>query len=284
MASCFRPIPAAQLEDGTIVFMSSAKYARGRLLELPCGKCIGCIKRRAQSWALRCMHEAAVHDANSFVTLTYDDCHLPKFGHLQYVDFQLFMKRLRKSISSRIRFFVAGEYGDRTKRPHFHALIFGHDFLDGAKSYKKGYWESPLLSRCWSAGGSLVGPLTSASAAYVAQYAMKKLEGVDVDPETGFVREPKIAMSKGIGRAWFDRYHSDLSGDFAVLDGYEVPVPRYYRDKLRALDPVGYEAIEYERFLRARQQPLEERTAERRAISEHVALAQRAHYHSDREV
>lgn len=271
--------------DGAVVFSNHRDYAKGRSLELPCGKCIGCRKGRAQAWALRCMHEAAMYDRNSFLTLTYDDSHLNFFRCLEYGDFQGFMKRIRKRLAPRrVRFFVAGEYGDVTKRPHFHALIFGEDFREDARVYKKGYWESPLVSGCWSNGSSLVGPLTSASAAYVAQYALKKLDGMDVDTSTGFVRESKVAMSKGIGREWFDKYSGDLRGDFALLDSYKIPVPRYYRDKLRILDPAGYEQVEYARYERAKVIPPEERSLERRAVQEQVALARRSFFHSDREV
>lgn len=285
MARCFRPLSASQLEDGTIVFSGSPRFASGRLLELPCGKCIGCVRGRSQAWALRCRHEAMMHERNSFLTLTFSDDKLPAYSHLEYADFQNFMKRLRRRLGdTRIRFFAAGEYGDRTHRPHFHALIFGEDFRSGATVYKKGFWESPLVSKAWKNGQALVGPLTSASAAYVAQYAMKKFRGDDVDRATGFVRETKLAMSQGIGRKWFELFHGDLAGDFAVMDNYQIPVPRYYRERLRGMDPVGYEVIEHDRYLKSKMLPLEERSAERRAVQEQVAIARFADSHSDREV
>lgn len=114
---------------------------------------------------------------------------------------------------------------------------------------------------------------------------MKKLGGDDVDESTGLVREPIVRMSNGIGRAWFEKYgRSDLRHDRARLDDYFIPVPRYYRDRLRKSDPAWYEEVEYARYVKARELPLEERTRERLAVMEQVALARRAFYSSEREV
>lgn len=290
MSRCYRPLKAAQLLTGAIVFCKCGgrcrcRAAKGRQLDLPCGSCIGCLKGRAQAWALRCVHESMMHDRNCFLTLTYADENLPLFSHLDYRDFQLFMKRLRKHLDKPIRFFAAGEYGDVNLRPHFHALIFGEDFREGSTLYKKGFWEHAVLDFTWRHGQVLAGDLTGASCSYVSQYAMKKLRGVDLEPLTGFVRSPKIAMSQGIGKSWFSKYSGDLKGDFAVLDSYEIPVPRYYRDRLREADPISYERVEFERYVKARKLiPLSERSDERLRVQEQVALARRAHFHSDREV
>ena len=51
-----------------------------------------------------------MHMFNSFVTLTYDDDHLPEYNSLNYKHFQDFMKRLRKSHNG-VRFYMCGEYG-----------------------------------------------------------------------------------------------------------------------------------------------------------------------------
>ena len=78
--------------------------------------------------AVRCMHEASMHMFNSFVTLTYDDNHLPEYNSLNYKHFQDFMKRLRKS-NNGVRFYMCGEYGEDFSRPHYHALLFNCFFL-----------------------------------------------------------------------------------------------------------------------------------------------------------
>ncbi len=98
-------------------------------LQLPCGQCIGCRLERSRQWAVRCMHEASLYSFNSFVTLSYSPECLPSLDSLCVRDFQLFMKRLRKQFS-KVRFFHCGEYGDDTRRPHYHALLFNLHFDD----------------------------------------------------------------------------------------------------------------------------------------------------------
>ena len=71
-----------------------------RSVTVPCGQCIGCLLERSRQWAMRCSHEASLYDENCFITLTYDDEHLPPDGCLNKEHFQKFMKRLRKRFGS----------------------------------------------------------------------------------------------------------------------------------------------------------------------------------------
>jgi len=140
----------------------------GPPVQIPCGQCIGCRLAYSRQWANRCMLELEYHDSAYFVTLTYDEAHVPKHYYpdpetgealpsmsLCKRDFQLFMKRLRKAFpDDKIRFFAAGEYGTKTFRPHYHAIIFGLH-LDDLVYYKRGegsfaYYNSPSLQKCWS--------------------------------------------------------------------------------------------------------------------------------------
>jgi len=93
--ACFHPLQAYQLDTGEIQFHDSG---RGHPLELPCGQCIGCRLERSRQWAIRCVHEASMHENNCFITLTYAPEYLPPDGGLIKSDFQKFIKRLRKSI------------------------------------------------------------------------------------------------------------------------------------------------------------------------------------------
>ena len=170
-------------------------------IDIPCGKCVGCLLDRSRYWATRCMLEAKDHEHNCFITLTYNDDHLPDkremindltgeisespFRTLQKRDFQLFMKRLRKQLEPlKIRYFACGEYGSNTFRPHYHAIIFGYDFPD-RKVLKKNfrgekYYISDELSRAWSdnddnpIGNVLVTDISYDTCAYVARYCLKK--------------------------------------------------------------------------------------------------------------
>lgn len=138
--------------------------------EIPCGHCIGCRLEYSRQWANRCLLEMQYHEQSWFVTLTYDDQHVPRryygapdtgvaFPSLTVCrrDVQLFLKRLRKAIEPQtIRFFGCAEYGPVTKRPHYHLILFGlklpdDDLTFSAKS-KSGHpiYKSKLLERVWS--------------------------------------------------------------------------------------------------------------------------------------
>ena len=85
---CFHPLDAWQCSNGDVVFTDNlARNDVIRRLSLPCGRCVGCRLERSRQWAVRCMHEASMHMFNSFVTLTYDDDHLPEYNSLNYKHF-----------------------------------------------------------------------------------------------------------------------------------------------------------------------------------------------------
>lgn len=286
---CYHLIRAFQCSDGAIVF-SERRGDVVRSLELPCGQCVGCRMARARSWALRCMHEAQMHESNSFITLTYAPEHLPERGQLQYSDFQLFMKRFRRRVSPvRPRFYMCGEYGERDWRPHFHAAIFGFGFPDRLVWKKSGsgkmLYRSSLLEELWPFGHSTVGDLTIESAGYVARYVMKKVGGfaarehyLRVDSSTGelYSLVPEfthMSLKPGVGGEWLEKFFSDVfPGDFCVVNGKMVRVPAYYDKKLKALDPELLESIKFDRELKAAALAFDN-TPERLAVKEVVAVA-----------
>lgn len=197
-----------------------------------------------------------MHPYNSFITLTYEDKHLPKNYSVNKTEFQLFMKRLRKSLEpSKIRFLGVGEYGDQTLRPHYHALLFNYrpNDLKPYKQSKSGstIYTSESLTKVWPYGLSTLGSVTHQSAGYVARYSMKKLSGENeytaqyytrLHPLTGVYHtvEPEFALSSrrpGLGSTWFDKYKSDcFPSDYVIVDGRKKPVPLYYTKKLQEED------------------------------------------------
>lgn len=225
-------------------------------MRIPCGQCMGCRLDRAGDWATRIAHEAQLHQANSFLTLTYSEQHLPEDLSLSVRHVQLFMKRLRRSLEpEQIRFFGCGEYGDKFKRPHYHLIIFGWDFPDKFPWRKTGsgyvVYRSPKLEQIWPFGHVEIGTVTTQSAGYVARYVTKKVHGDDevakaaymrekVDPDTGEIRKWSVmkefvVMSRkpGIGSGWFEQFACDaFPSDFVVIDGMRRRVPRYYTKKL----------------------------------------------------
>ena len=146
---CFHPLAAWRQPGGEITFHDKGS---GRPIKLPCGQCSGCRLKRSHDWALRCIHEASLHSSNCFITLTYNDDNLPFNGSLNKSDFQGFIKRLRdREKPNKIRFYQAGEYGDKNNRPHHHAILFNYmpdDLVDSGG----GIFFSPYLEKVWGKG------------------------------------------------------------------------------------------------------------------------------------
>lgn len=170
-------------------------YLNGKLITeydlLPCGKCIGCRIERSRQWATRMMLELRYHEKACFITLTYNDDNLPmktyinqhgeqKISYtLEKKAYQDFMKRLRRHYEpEKIRFFACGEYGSQTRRPHYHAILFGVDFAEDRKVLKvdKGYYmyRSPTLEALWPFGYSMICDVNWNTCAYVSRYCTKK--------------------------------------------------------------------------------------------------------------
>ena len=217
------------------------------LINLPCGRCIGCRLERSRQWALRCVLEAKSHEENCFITLTYNDEHLPKNLSLLPRDLTLFFKRLRKSLGDKkIRYFACGEYGEKNKRPHYHAIIFGHDFKDRQCMFNADTFSavgvSVELADLWPFGFSSVGDMTFESAAYVARYCLKKYYGDPAKVKEHYGdRVPEfVVMSRhpGIAANWFDKYGlSDVAPyDQCICRGKVCKPPRYFDKLLEKID------------------------------------------------
>ena len=315
---CYHPLEAWQKAEGIKpVFKKPEDHWNWSELKLPCGQCIGCRLERSKQWAIRCVHEASLHQNNSFITLTYNDEHVPEGHTLVKRDFQLFMKRLRKKYG-KVRYYQCGEYGsvydqkgNKIKdslgreiigRPHFHACLFGLDFDDkelytqrnGISLYKSKklskIWTSPLTGK--SMGFVTVGAVTFESAAYIARYVSKKINGdrnqdkcdmglthyervmddgqiVDCQPEyTTMSRRP------GIGADWFKHYKNDVyEHDSVTIRGKEMQPPRYYQNLLEEADPKMYRRIKDGRR-KAAMENAAESTPERLQAKERVKLKQ----------
>lgn len=192
-----------------------------------------------------------MHEESCFITLTFSPEEMAKRNNpasLDVTEFQRFMKRLRKK-HGKVRFFHCGEYGEKNKRPHYHALLFGLDFKDKELfSQRDGVrlYVSESLSELWPYGFSTIGDVTFESAAYVARYVMKKVRGEGaeeyysnwIDPITGEVTDVKpeyatMSRKPGIGYEWFKEFKNDVfPNDYCVVRGHEVRPPRYYETLL----------------------------------------------------
>lgn len=194
-------------------------------LELPCGKCEGCRADQSLAWSIRAYHEATQHEKNCFITLTYSDAHLPDDGAIDKRALQLFFKRLRKRIApEKLRYFACGEYGEKTGRPHYHAIIFGLDFLDARRTMLNStLYTHPVLETTWGLGQVAIDSVNFRSICYTCGYVTKKIS----DPDTFSL----MSRRPGIGHDWLNKYSDDIKRTGAcIIEGREFLVPpRYLR-------------------------------------------------------
>lgn len=282
--SAFSPSGAVSLE-------SDSKKGLRYVDSVPCGGCVECRLDHSRMWAARCQHELRYHAESCFLTLTYDDKHVPGDFGLVKKHVQDFNKRLRKFCGDdKIKIFYCGEYGDKYGRPHYHLIVFGVDFHD-KKIFKKNkfgqtLYSSDKLAKLWTMGFSSLGAVTFDSCAYVARYTLKKVSKrlekdafARIDAQ-GVLRsriQPFAHMSNGIGEKYFLEFCDQIyRDDFIVVtrpqkNSLKVKVPRYY-DKLyvkhKGLDAL--EKVKRKRIDRAKSAPerTDEQLSARREIVE----------------
>jgi len=214
------------------------------------------------------MHESSLFTKNAYITLTYNKKHLPPGGNLDKKHYQDFMKRLRFKNEHKIRYYHSGEYGGDYGRPHYHALLFNHNFDDlKFHKYINGIplFTSKELTKTWGMGHCSVGTVTMESAAYVARYIMKKIHPdkrdqgqaqkdhyTHVDQETGeyFELLPEYStMSRNIGKQWFEKYQSDVyPKDFLTFKGEKYKPPKFYDRLYEEIHPLRLAKIKRKRI------------------------------------
>lgn len=246
---CYHPIPAYQ--NASRVQLHKP-LPDSTALALPCGSCVGCRTTRAQHWALRCQMEAQEHEYTSVTTLTYDDDNLPPT--LSKRDFQLWMKRLRKEHSNKLRYYACGEYGEQYGRPHYHAILFGVSS------------DTPSIANAWTQGLTYTDNVSVRAINYVCGYTTKKIgwpkaEQLDrVDKATGEIlytwQPPFQLMSRGgrqgygIGAEAKKHYHSWAI--YAINDGAKLSIPRYYKEAYKdKATKTEQEETEYRKYKHA---------------------------------
>lgn len=205
---------------------------------VPCGKCYVCLKRKQDDWCFRLSKEYEFSSNVYFVTLTYRDEYLHftrdikvpghRFSVLSKRDCQLFMKRLRKSISpNKIRYFLCGEYGPTTLRPHYHLILF---------NWPKEYDIFTVLPKSWNKGFTVVKPIHPNHFRYVAKYCVTTSDLPPVLRKREF--RPFLLCSRrpAIGSSYLTPsmvdYHRQSLEIRSRFNGYFVSTPRYYRNKI----------------------------------------------------
>jgi len=227
-------------------------------IDIPCQKCIGCRLDYSRQWANRCVLEAKQWEHNAFLTLTYDDEHIPHSTRidketgevlpvqtLKPSDLTKFLKDLRRYYEyhfnhTNIRFYACGEYGTTTQRPHFHVIAFNlpipdKKFLCTTNAGSKIYL-SEIISKIWNKGIISVGEVTWDSCAYTARYVMKKIKGkeakeiyADLGLEPEFTR---MSRNPGIARDYYEEHKSD------IYEYDEIIIPK--KDKVVTIKPAKY--------------------------------------------
>lgn len=201
----------------------------GCTIPVPCGKCPGCLARRVSGWSFRLLQEDKHSENSLFITLTYDTAHVHitrnGFMSLCKRDLQLFFKRLRKlhtgSNKSNIKYYAVGEYGGRTRRPHYHLILFNA--------------KTELVQPAWSLGQVHYGQVSGASVGYTLKYMNKPRKNTHRNDD----REKEFSlMSKGLGANYLSEkmvhwHKADLEQRmYCNIDGKKIAMPRYYKNKI----------------------------------------------------
>lgn len=194
--------------------------------KVPCGKCAFCLTNKRSSWMFRIHYEMKYQERPGyFLTLTYDEKHVKRVGtpcrlSLRFRDVQLFLKRVRKE-KFYCKYVCVGEYGGKTKRPHYHMLLWTDCPPDRLESF-------------WKQGSIHFGTVTMQSAMYCLKYIIQPKQKA----EEG-IEKTRAQFSKGLGLGYLTTpvyyYHTadyDNPVMWSVVDGRKVALPRYYKNKI----------------------------------------------------
>lgn len=226
MSSCISPFYIKNPHYGTWKDKFGFQY-----IPVPCGKCEFCLSRKRQQWFFRLTEEVKNSTSAFFITLTYDDEHLPSDGRVRRRDCQLFLKRFRKEILPyKIRFFLVSEYGENTHRPHYHLLLFNYPLGDESLRETLGRtWQFCPASH-FTDFPDVVGSVQAKSINYVCKYCLSTIQNEDENEKTFML------CSKGIGKTFLTSAMVDYLKRFCdglgYVDGRKVTLPRYYADKV----------------------------------------------------
>lgn len=200
-----------------------------------CGRCVPCLRKKQIDWCFRLNQQLLNSSSACFLTLTYSDENLPfsEGGYsLVREDFQKFMKRLRKHARTKgIKYYACGEYGDKTERPHYHAIIFNLP-----RPFEK------YIDKAWQYGHVHIGTVTEESIFYTTKYALKGIKRQRPEYHDELGREPQFQlMSNGLGIDYMKTTIVDYltrSGSKLITlpGGMKKKLPRYYLDKMQMDD------------------------------------------------
>jgi len=210
---------------------------------LPCGKCAACINRRIMEWTFRLDNERINSAVTYFVTLTYDNYHVPinKYGkmELRKSDVQNFLKKLRYDHTNdpeygifenhyfktdlkheKIKYYAVGEYGTKRKRPHYHLVMFNCSKESIRENWELGEVDIQI-------------PRSSQAIGYVIKYLSKRIY-----KETPKYVKPEFSiMSKGLGEHYVNKmkaWHKHNPDILYTSNEWQtkIPMSKFYRQRL----------------------------------------------------
>ncbi len=242
--TCYHPIPCYynSLSREPISFTrpkgSSNDSIGWNKISVPCGKCIGCKLDHSRDWVCRLLMEYDINSTGIFLTLTYDDTKRLTYS-LVKKDVQNFLKRLRKFYKNiKFKYYVAGEYGPSTFRPHYHMILFGYDFFDNDLiKISKSIFSHRILSKLWGNGNIRFSFISKENIAYCTHYCLKKADLSFQRPSDltrfGLVNEFQLC-SKFLGLDYFNLHKDDILKNNGIIyfNGISYSLPRYFYRKL----------------------------------------------------
>lgn len=197
-----------------------------KLLLIPCGSCVNCVKRKSQEWTSRLLKEMSNYKYCYFITLTYNDENLRDINKR---DLQLFLKRYRKAfnLSSKFecKYYITGEYGEVSGRPHYHAIFYQNKPIKDLRFYANNLYISKVFSDIWKNGNCLISKeVNERDVKYTVAYTNKKIG-----------ENKLVLMSKGIGLQYLKDKKEDIKKHegFYTVNGYKQSLPSYFRRKLK---------------------------------------------------
>lgn len=236
-------------------------------VDVPCGRCPKCIGRKISGWSFRLLCEEKISNSSFFLTLTYDTENVPitakGFMGLRVRDLQLFFKRIRSAFDYRertnkdgcrgngrvkysLKYFGVGEYGTRSNRPHYHAILYNVPLEliigeEDARAVSLGLLslngKVPFKCPHWQNGYVTVGSVSGASIGYCLKY-MSKESRIPMHGNDDRKKEFRL-MSKGLGlnylsEAMIKWHKTDPANRMycPLEDGRKISMPRYYKDRI----------------------------------------------------
>lgn len=187
---------------------------------LPCGHCILCRIKHAAEWSYRLTAEMSYWTDCSFVTLTYNDESCPV--QLEKPALQKFIKRLRKKLGRKIKYFACGEYGDKFCRPHYHGIFFGVSVAD-----------EDIIRDCWPYGFITVSVVKKERINYVTRYCLKKFSKKENEKIYEGFQKPFQLCSQGLGLKYCIDNALQLCDNLGDrFNRGNISLPRYFVRKL----------------------------------------------------